>query len=110
VHADRALFFELISAHTDQNNDLYSTAAAVNRQIRRALRVVQDVGVRTTESRELSHVDGPVTVASIASMLFGMVLFDKWVYPAGSRPAGRERMINEITQTVYYGIARQASR
>jgi AcrR family transcriptional regulator len=107
VHADRALFLELISAHSDPNNDLYPTADAVNRQIRKALRAVQDVGVRTTEHRELSHVDGPVTVASIASMLFGMVLFDKWVYPAGSRPAGRDRMINEITRTVYYGIARR---
>lgn len=89
VREDRQLFAELITARLDPRSDLHGSAVAVSEQLRRALRAVQEIGVSTTETRELSHVDGPVTVASIASMILGTVLLEDWVYPAGSRPAGR---------------------
>lgn len=104
VREDRRIFQELMAARNDPKHDLYPAAVAVSAKLRTGLRAVHDAGLDIQADRQLFDIDPPATVAAVAAMVMGSVMFEDWVYPADKRIPGRTRMVREMTGLIVDGI------
>jgi AcrR family transcriptional regulator len=55
-------------------------------------------------ARDYPEVDAPVAVAVLAASVFGLVLLEDMVFPRGSDRPDRARVMEELTQTMAFGI------
>ena len=104
VREDRRIFQELMAARSDPRSDLHGAAVAVSGKLRTGLRAVHDAGLDIQADRQLFGIDPPATVAAVAAMVMGSVMFEDWAYPAGKRIPGHTRMIREMTGLIVDGI------
>ena len=55
-------------------------------------------------ARDYPEVDAPVATAVLAASVFGLVLLEDMVFPRGDDRPDRARVMEELTQTLAYGI------
>lgn len=49
---------------------------------------------------EYPDLDPPATMAAVTGMVFGIALFDKMLFPSGTRKPSRQRLITEMTKII----------
>lgn len=58
---------------------------------------------RSVSAERGYRIDPPATIAAATSMVFGMVLLDDLLFPAGTRKPSRARLTSEVTQMIAHG-------
>jgi len=108
VSRNRELIQQLLVARFQKDTSFDPLIKEITSRIATGLRSVQDVGTTIAGVRGIKGLDPPATMRAIAAMIFGSVLLDDWIAPAGTRKPGRDRLVRELTALTTHGFGHRA--
>lgn len=101
---NRDILLRLVGAGAQGSDDISGPAAVIRTQLGSALHRINEITIDAGKHRGVRGLDPPASMAVTAGAVLAAALLDDWVNPPGEPHPSDERIIDELTATLVYGL------